>query len=254
MHLDSVHPVPHSLESIAVNLASTLHRWQHYEMAFVDYCQTRWSWECHTISHVYLFYYWFRRISINILPLLFVVDFNFRFHWDGAMNSLVAADYGSGSSDAYSSDEDDQNKSIRASATSAYNNSEKSTTSTTNDNNDYFLRDDDSDSSSDSDNENECKYVQLTFSHAGVRWFLLLLFLFFKFCVRQNETTKSIQILPSASAVLSSTSATGQVFNNPYKVAENAKIASLEKHVKMVGIGYWVLIVSPRNHFVNSLD
>lgn len=75
------------------------------------------------------------------------------------MNSLVAADYGSGSSDAYSSDEDEQNRSIRPSATSANKNNKKSTTSTTNDSNDYFLRHDDSDLSSDSDNENECKYV-----------------------------------------------------------------------------------------------
>lgn len=78
------------------------------------------------------------------------------------MNSLVAADYGSGSSDQYSSDEDDQqNKSIRLSATSAsYNDINKSTTSTI-DNNEYFLSNDDSNSSSDSDNENECKYVCL---------------------------------------------------------------------------------------------
>lgn len=40
--------------------------------------------------------------------------------------------------------------------------------------------------------------------------------------------------MPSASALLSNVSSTGQVFNNPYKRAENAQIASLEKHVKMV--------------------
>lgn len=42
--------------------------------------------------------------------------------------------------------------------------------------------------------------------------------------------------LPSASALLSgrATASDGVVFNNPYKNAENAKIASLEKHVKMV--------------------
>lgn len=58
----------------------------------------------------------------------------------------------------------------------------------------------------------------------------------FEFVVRQNndETIKNAQTLPSASSLLSSTSVTGQVFNNPYKVAEIAKIASLEKHVKMV--------------------
>lgn len=66
------------------------------------------------------------------------------------MNSLVAADYGSGSSDAFSSDEDDQNKSIRPSATAANN---KLNTK----NNHYLLRNGDSDSSSDSDNEDECK-------------------------------------------------------------------------------------------------
>lgn len=72
------------------------------------------------------------------------------------MNSLVAADYGSGSSDAYSSDEDDQNKSILPPAKTA-NNINKHTT--TNENSEYSLRNDDSDSSSDSENENECKYV-----------------------------------------------------------------------------------------------
>lgn len=41
--------------------------------------------------------------------------------------------------------------------------------------------------------------------------------------------------LPSASSLLA-TSSLGLVFNNPYKVAENAKIASLEKHVKMVNL------------------
>lgn len=39
--------------------------------------------------------------------------------------------------------------------------------------------------------------------------------------------------LPSASALLEG-STPGLVFSNPYKLAENAKIASLEKHVKMV--------------------
>ncbi|KAJ6644224.1 hypothetical protein Bhyg_09191 [Pseudolycoriella hygida] len=55
-----------------------------------------------------------------------------------------------------------------------------------------------------------------------------------------NETsqrkTESIS-LPSASSLLSGISKgaiAGHVFNNPYKDAENAKIASLEKHVKMV--------------------
>lgn len=46
-------------------------------------------------------------------------------------------------------------------------------------------------------------------------------------------------LLPSASFMLSGISkiaTAGHVFNNPYKEAENAKIASLEKHVKMVRI------------------
>lgn len=41
--------------------------------------------------------------------------------------------------------------------------------------------------------------------------------------------------LPSASSIFAgSTGKIGQVFNNPFKVAETTKIASLEKHVKMV--------------------
>ncbi|XP_031617817.1 uncharacterized protein LOC116337409 [Contarinia nasturtii] len=49
----------------------------------------------------------------------------------------------------------------------------------------------------------------------------------------KNETKKTV--LPSASSILlNGNSNTGQVFNNPYKKAENDQIASLEKHVKMV--------------------
>lgn len=40
--------------------------------------------------------------------------------------------------------------------------------------------------------------------------------------------------LPSASSIFAGTGKIGQVFNNPFKVAETTKIASLEKHVKMV--------------------
>ncbi|KAG4075287.1 hypothetical protein HA402_003078 [Bradysia odoriphaga] len=52
----------------------------------------------------------------------------------------------------------------------------------------------------------------------------------------QQPTKESIP-LPSASFLLSGKckgATDGHVFNNPYKDAENAKIASLEKHVKMV--------------------
>lgn len=42
----------------------------------------------------------------------------------------------------------------------------------------------------------------------------------------------SAQILLSGSMI--ATTKDGVVFNNPYKEAEMAKIASLEKHVKMV--------------------
>lgn len=49
-----------------------------------------------------------------------------------------------------------------------------------------------------------------------------------------NRTNQTTNHLPSAHAILSCESK-GVVFNNPYKDAENAKIASLEKHVKMVG-------------------
>lgn len=50
-------------------------------------------------------------------------------------------------------------------------------------------------------------------------------------------------MLPSASALLSGGGKPmGVVFNNPYKNAENEKIANLEKHVKMVRSGFDSLI------------
>ncbi len=54
-----------------------------------------------------------------------------------------------------------------------------------------------------------------------------------------QQPTKESIALPSASFLLSGSSrvaTTGHVFNNPYKDEENAKIASLEKHVKMVRV------------------
>lgn len=51
-----------------------------------------------------------------------------------------------------------------------------------------------------------------------------------------SETKK--MVLPSASSILLTGNNTGQVFNNPYKKAENDQIASLEKHVKMVRINF----------------
>lgn len=58
-------------------------------------------------------------------------------------------------------------------------------------------------------------------------------------CRTQQPKSESISSLPSASSLLSGigkVATTGHVFNNPYKDAENAKIASLEKHVKMVRV------------------
>lgn len=52
----------------------------------------------------------------------------------------------------------------------------------------------------------------------------------------RNKTIPEEKVhLPSASALLATTTP-GLVFNNPFKLEENAKIASLEKHVKMVCI------------------
>lgn len=59
-----------------------------------------------------------------------------------------------------------------------------------------------------------------------------------------SETKKTL--LPSASSILlNGTNNTGEVFNNPYKKAENDQIASLEKHVKMVRSNFsnFVLVV-----------
>lgn len=56
--------------------------------------------------------------------------------------------------------------------------------------------------------------------------------------------------MPSASYLLSGISkgaTAGHVFNNPYKEAENAKIASLEKHVKMVRVNRLVYYIPPFN-------
>lgn len=50
----------------------------------------------------------------------------------------------------------------------------------------------------------------------------------------QMKPSTSVAPLPSASKLLSGISSVGDVFHNPYKLAENEKIASLEKHVKMV--------------------
>lgn len=104
------------------------------------------------------------------------------------MNSLVSADYGSGSSDDCLSDDE-------------YHINNPSNLYTNNGNNLPT-------SSSDNESDDSEK-------------------------VRSSEMKKTV--LPSASSILLDGSAnTGQVFNNPYKKAENEQIASLEKHVKMV--------------------
>lgn len=60
---------------------------------------------------------------------------------------------------------------------------------------------------------------------------------FVVFFLSHSETKKTI--LPSASLILlNGNDSSGQVFNNPYKKAEIAQIASLEKHVKMVSEPY----------------
>lgn len=67
--------------------------------------------------------------------------------------------------------------------------------------------------------------------------FFVCSFVFLNFVlviISENELKKEKSVLPSASELFSNGNKTGQVFNNPYKLAENAKIASLEKHVKMV--------------------
>lgn len=58
------------------------------------------------------------------------------------------------------------------------------------------------------------------------------IFRFYFSFVFDSDAKKTV--LPSASSILLKGSNTGQVFNNPYKKAENDQIASLEKHVKMV--------------------
>lgn len=62
----------------------------------------------------------------------------------------------------------------------------------------------------------------------------MILHVFF-FCSEKilPPVISSVQ-LPSASSIFAGTGKIGQVFNNPFKVAETTKIASLEKHVKMV--------------------
>lgn len=64
-----------------------------------------------------------------------------------------------------------------------------------------------------------------------------------------SETKKTL--LPSASSILlNGTNNTGEVFNNPYKKAENDQIASLEKHVKMVRSNFlFVTLVKIKNSF-----
>ncbi|KAL5286597.1 hypothetical protein ACFFRR_007925 [Megaselia abdita] len=49
-----------------------------------------------------------------------------------------------------------------------------------------------------------------------------------------KTTTKPAQILPSALDLLQTSKQTTAVLGNPYREAEDAKIAALEKHVKMV--------------------
>lgn len=54
---------------------------------------------------------------------------------------------------------------------------------------------------------------------------------------KEKSVTPSTSVaLPSASKLLSGIASVGDVFHNPYKLAENEKIASLEKHVKMVRV------------------
>uniref|UniRef100_A0A2M4C064 C3H1-type domain-containing protein n=1 Tax=Anopheles marajoara TaxID=58244 RepID=A0A2M4C064_9DIPT len=58
-----------------------------------------------------------------------------------------------------------------------------------------------------------------------------------KSATSQPSGTNSMKPLPSASAMLQSGNARvipGSVFSNPFREAEEAKLASLEKHVKMV--------------------
>lgn len=64
-------------------------------------------------------------------------------------------------------------------------------------------------------------------------WKIKMFYLMVSSQFNSSETKKAV--LPSASSILlNGNSNTGQVFNNPYKKAENDQIASLEKHVKMV--------------------
>lgn len=77
-------------------------------------------------------------------------------------------------------------------------------------------------------------------------------FLFFLSNRRAQQPKNESVSLPSASYLLSGMSkgaTTGHVFNNPYKDEENAKIASLEKHVKMVRVHLLVVLFDGQTYY-----
>lgn len=138
------------------------------------------------------------------------------------MNSLVSADYGSGSD----SNSDDENT---IKSTIFQNNDLKN-----------FLRSASDDDSNEDDNDSDCSSERSKLKYVSNYWFSLFLhfshnslsLIFYWLLFIYSEMKKTI--LPSASSILLNGNNTGQVFNNPYKKAEIDQIVLLEKHVKMV--------------------
>lgn len=153
------------------------------------------------------------------------------------MNSLVSADYGS------SGDSSDDENTIQTTnfQSNDVKNFLRSASDSENDSND----DGDSNSSTERSKSEYWTmifpiFTSLTFDWIHFIWKIRFICWFFF----SSETKKTL--LPSASSILlNGTNNTGEVFNNPYKKAENDQIASLEKHVKMVRSNFsnFVLVV-----------